>query len=142
MNFGGGWFLFKLSNIEIISWSRKTLHLIFLKYWVGHFFMKGVDKDDGTLSSNSVEQNGGTGFNSIYKTIPLFTDVRFLMGKWNSNHYSPINFWVAYLLTINQLIMLKTKKKTPIRKAITKIPWQKSISLVIQKKWCSRLLPV
>ena len=31
--------LFKLSNIEIISWSGKTLHLIFLKYWVGHFFI-------------------------------------------------------------------------------------------------------
>ena len=44
--------------------------------------MKGVDKDDGALSSNSVEQNGGTGINSIYKMIPLFIDVRFLMGKW------------------------------------------------------------
>ena len=31
--------LFKLSSIEIISWSGKTLHLIFLKCWVGHFFI-------------------------------------------------------------------------------------------------------
>ena len=55
--------------------------------------MKGVDRDDGGLSSNSVEQNEGIGFNSIYKTVPLFIDVRFFDGKVeSSNHYSPSQF--------------------------------------------------
>ena len=45
----------------------ENLHLIFLKYWVGHFFVKGVNKDDGDLSSNSAEQKVWTGFNCHFK---------------------------------------------------------------------------
>ena len=44
----------------------KCLHLIFLKYWVGHFFVKAVNKDDGDLSSNSAEQRVRTGFKLTY----------------------------------------------------------------------------
>ena len=63
--------------------------------------------------------------NSIYKTIPLFIEVRFFDGKVKVpiiTFLTILNFRLAYLLTIFQLICCK-EKKTPIRKTIIKIPW-------------------
>ena len=83
----------------MISWSRKTLHLIFLKYWVGHFFIwkeliKLMGISEVTLLIKKWEQDLTA--NLIY--IPGWhTWVRFM--KWSSKWSSKrATFCVGFIL--------------------------------------------